>query len=520
MGQTEDDTQGWESPEQPGAQASRRWRSLWRTHFYAGMLSMPLLVLFALTGLFILYTQPIQDLFQDDWRTVPSSSRSVSLDDQRAEVEDAYDGFEIASVTPPRDGEHSTVFSGTAADGSFRDVFVDPHSGEVLGSSKPGDDIVGLANRLHGFLNNETVTVKLPMLAGLLHDGEPILAEVPVTEIALEIAAVWGLTMALTGVYLWWPRKRGTGKALIKPRLGKPGRARWRDLHAVGGVLLAGLIVFFVMSGMPWSSYWGSNWATVATEVTPNEKPSFWEWEGPTSAVPTVGDLDRVGNRIPWATNQEEVPASDPSSPHHGTGSGEEAAGGGDGPPTKLASLDLIATAATDEGMKPGFTINMPADVLEDPDEPRYGAFAVFNPWPGRMSNQGALYLDQFSGRTIAHSTAATWGALQWTTELGVQTHMGTQFGVVSRILMTAGCLLILWMATTAIVMWWKRRPSGKAGLPRRPNDVRTPKSVLVVAVVLGLLYPLWGISALLILLADRYVIRSVPPLRRAFGMR
>jgi hypothetical protein len=49
---------------------SRRWRSIWRIHFYAGMFSMPFIVLMAVTGLVILYTQPIQDLTEGDMRSV------------------------------------------------------------------------------------------------------------------------------------------------------------------------------------------------------------------------------------------------------------------------------------------------------------------------------------------------------------------------------------------------------------------------------------------------------------------
>jgi uncharacterized iron-regulated membrane protein len=108
--------------------------------------------------------------------------------------------------------------------------------------------------------------------------------------------------------------------------------------------------------------------------------------------------------------------------------------------------------------------------VLDDPDEPVYGSYVVVNPWPTRMHDQGALYLDQFSGKTLAHSTPESWGRLQWLTEFGIQTHMGTQYGLVTRVLMTTTCLLVLWNVTTAAVMWNKRRRSGTLGLPRRPS--------------------------------------------------
>ena len=43
---------------------------------------------------------------------------------------------------------------------------------------------------------------------------------------------------------------------------------------------------------------------------------------------------------------------------------------------------------------------------------------------------------------------------------------------------------------------------------------------MIVIAVLLALVYPLWGVSVVAVLLFDTYVIRRVPPLRRAFGMK
>ena len=72
------------------AAASRRWRSVWRIHFYAGMFAMPFILLMASSGLVILYTQPLQDLTQGDLRMVSGSGDTVSFDEQEAAVEAAY----------------------------------------------------------------------------------------------------------------------------------------------------------------------------------------------------------------------------------------------------------------------------------------------------------------------------------------------------------------------------------------------------------------------------------------------
>ena len=392
----------------------------------------------------------------------------------------------------------------------------------MLGRQKAEDDVVGLANRLHGNLNNEAVTVPVPALPGIFGDGSAF-ADAAVGDLVVEIFAGWGLVLAFTGAYLWWPRKQGTGKPMFVPRpsrLARPGRARWRDLHAIAGTVLAFLLVFFVTTGLPWSAAWGANWAYVSSELTPNKATSFWEWEGPASTQPVTGDLDRAGQRIPWAASGDAIPSSGGGAAHHGGGDAGGDAAEGTAAKAEPVGLDLVVDAATEERMVPGYTINLPVDTLDDPENPAYGSFVIVNPWPTRMHDQGALYLDQFSGKTLARSTPSTWGKLQWMTEWGIETHMGTQYGLFTRVLMTGACLLVLWNVTTAAVMWNKRRRQGTLGLPRRPVDVRLQRVLGITALVLAVVYPFWGLSLAVVLLVDRFVVRRVPRLRAAFGMR
>ena len=68
--------------------------------------------------------------------------------------------------------------------------------------------------------------------------------------------------------------------------------------------------------------------------------------------------------------------------------------------------------------------------------------------------------------------------------------------------------------------MQQQRRRPGTAGLPRRPRELRMANGMIALAVLIGVLYPLWGASALVILALDRFVIRKVSTLRATFGQR
>ena len=150
--------------------------------------------------------------------------------------------------------------------------------------------------------------------------------------------------------------------------------------------------------------------------------------------------------------------------------------------------------------MKPGFSIAPPVDTVTDDGATAYGAYVVINPWPSSLGEQGALYLDQFTAKTLGTSDASTWGGIQRVTELGVQTHMGTQFGLVNRVFLTVICLLVVWNVTTATVMWNRRRRAGTLGAPRKPVDERTQRSVGIFQLLLSFIYPLWGASLVLVL--------------------
>jgi uncharacterized iron-regulated membrane protein len=488
------------APDRRRQAQGRAVRRAWRIHFYAALFSAPFLVLLAVTGLVILYTAPISEALHGGLLKVTPSTTVVSFDQQRAAAASAFPDLTVDMVVPPSAPDRSTMVELTDGADLYQQVYVNPYTGAVLGSRVSGDDVIGLANRLHGWLAADDATVSLPSLNHLVDPDSPSSVDIRVGDIIIEVAALWGLVLAVTGVFLWWPRSSQKGKPLMRVRWGKGGRIRWRDLHVASGMVLAAVLAFFVLSGMPWSTYWGSAWATVASKVTPNDA-----FDAPTSTSVKAGDLDRLGHRIPWATRTETIPAS--------------------GDPATVApaamSLDSVVSIARQEGMLPGYSILLPTDDTADTAAPVYGTYQLSNAWPGRVEDERVVYLDQFTGSTLAESNPTSWGFLGRATEWGVQNHMGTQYGLASKVLMTLGCLLTVLSVVTGGVMWWKRRPRGGAGLPKRSTREASRAStiaVLGVALVLGVIYPLWGVTALLILGADAAVgaLRRSRPSRTA----
>ena len=473
-------------------------RRIWRLHFWVGLFAAPALILLACTGLIILYTQPLDLWLHRDLKVVSPAASSVSLDDQIATARE-HVGVDMMfdAVTPPEAPNRSTQVDFLPAEEpevgerNVIQVFINPYTGQYLGQRHELDGLVGWANQLHRLFGNNGPTLALPSFGHLIAPSAYPQSSIAVGigNLIIEMTAVWVLVLAASGIYLWWPRAIERGKPRLAIRWNKGGRIRWRDLHATTGILLSVVLICYIVSGLTWSRYWGENWRAVASTVTPAT-----EIDAPSTPA-KVGDFDRLGRRIAWADKEDPVYASSSS--------------GATAKPLSFNDIDQIAKS---ENMIPGYSIVGPSDST-DGGQTIYGSYTVVNHWPQKLSEQRTLYLDQFTGKTITNATADQDGALSRITSWGVDMHMGTQYGLLSRILATAACLGLLISIATATMMWWKRRPTGTAGLPGRSSDAvrsNTPRGAVVaigvIATALALLYPSFGVTLVVVLIAEAIV--------------
>jgi len=149
-----------------------------------------------------------------------------------------------------------------------------------------------------------------------------------------------------------------------------------------------------------------------------------------------------------------------------------------------------------------------------------YGSFTLSNSWPRKTGEAKDVFIDQFSGATLGQQDVYGYGSVSRAVDTTVSIHMGTQWGLISRILMTLTSVLTIWSVISAVVMYSKRRRKGTLGLPRRPSEVHLGRGLIVIAVVMSIVYPQWGASALIILAFDKFVIQRNSRLKPVFGQR
>ena len=320
-------------------------RRIWRLHFWVGLFAAPVLVVLACTGLVILYSQPLDNWLNSDLFTVEHGQETVSLDEQVAVAkQNVGPDYVLDAVTPPDAAGHSTRVDFVAPNApeypagerNLTQVFVDPYTGQYLGQRSELSGLVGWANQVHRMFGNDGPKIQLPSLGHLINPSEYPDATIPVGvgNLWMELTAAWIMVLAASGLYLWWPRAIESTKPLLNLRWRKGGRIRWRDLHALTGVVLATVLICYVLSGLTWTRFQGENWRALSSTVAPSTGI-----DAPSTPA-KMGDFDRLGRRIAWAATDDPVYASQ--------------AGGPGSAPLSFTDVDRIAK---DEKMIPGYAI-------------------------------------------------------------------------------------------------------------------------------------------------------------------
>jgi uncharacterized iron-regulated membrane protein len=448
--------------------ASGLYRRIWRWHFYAGLLCLPFIMSLAITGSLYLFNTEIEARVYGDVLLREESGDSAILPVQTliANAVQAYPG-QARTFGVPKDGRHNAEVDVLTSDGRTLQIFVNPVTGMVAGSIDPAWRLMNVIKRIHS----------------LSIVGKP-------GNYLIEIVAGWVMVLVSSGIYLWWPRGRKGGVVTLRSR--PASRVWWRDLHAVAGAFAGIIILFLALSGMPWSAVWGQNVGRWMTEHGLGVPAAMWG-AAPKSALP----MTALGD-VPWAFEHERVPASEhhhdemDSMPGMQHGSTEAVAASRDHPPA--ANADSIVARLAAIGLSRNYMLSLPRGA-----EGVYTATYI----PDQLAGQRVVHLDQYSGKVLMDIRASQIGAMGQVTQWGVSVHKGREFGLPNQLVLLAGCLMLVAVSVSGVVMWWKRRPSGAIGAPPRRHADRLAKGVVLIAVVFGLAFPLLGASMLAVLVLD-----------------
>ncbi len=263
--------------------------------------------------------------------------------------------------------------------------------------------------------------------------------------IITELVTCWTIVLVVTGLYLWWPRGRKQVWGAWLPRLRRHPYTTLRDLHALGGAYLAAIVLVIACTGLLYTYVWGSGYALAAV---------------------TSGAYD-VFLHPPKSNSAAEA---------------------------ESLSLDEVVAIASEK--LPGSTLSVTI-----PRE-RGLAFVVFGSSPVGPSSDGVVVIDHASGEVLSHRTTSEYPALGWWTCWNYPLHVGSILGLPTKILWLLACFVLMLLPVTGIWMWWRRRPAGRTGFPRR-TQARVSKGVWALIAALAVVLPMLGASLVLILLGE-----------------
>ncbi len=454
--------------ERQAAQSSsiNLYRAVWRWHFYAGLFVLPFMISLAITGALYLFKDEIDGIIHADLKRIevvqnaPQASPSAII----ASALSAVPGTAVKYTTAADPGA-STEITVNTADGK-RAVYVNTYTGETLGSLPDRGTVMWTVRYTHSLKYFGTFA-----------------------RYFIEIAAGWSILLVATGIYLWWPRKQTGGVITVRGTPKK--RVFWRDTHAVTGIFVGVFIVFLAITGMPWSGVWG---AKVNEWANGN---NFGYPAGVRVDVPMSGQHLNDVAKTSWSLEQAQIPQS--STHDHGQHKdhGNAMAPMDSDPTMPPIGIDNAIARFNQLGLMPGYTVALPTT----PSGVYSGSV-----YPDDLSKQRVVHLDQYSGAPLIDMSYADYGPLGKGLEWGINVHMGQEYGLANQIILTLACLGIVLLAVSGGVMWWKRRPKGSLGVPPLPQEKRVLHGLIVLLAIGGVIFPLVGVSLVVMLLLDLVV--------------
>ncbi len=439
---------------------SSLYRSVWRWHFYAGIIFAPFLLILAITGSIYLFKPQIEQVMYKDYFEVTPQAERVSATQQIEEVRRLYPDAVISRYSPGEDPSRSSEVRITD-NGESLTVFMDPYTGKSIGTLNSEDRIMNKIEEIHGEL-----------MAGTAGDR------------IVELAACWAVVLIVTGFYLWFPRKKERVFGVLIPRLRKGKKILARDLHVVPAFWISAGMLFLIMTGLPWSGFWGNHFQTIATNSGAGYPPSIWAGSAPVSTVQTKDVAD-----VPWAAETLDVPKSDIQG-------------------FIPVSVDDIMSIANREGVHPSYSISIPSN--------KEGVYTI-SAYPPKAQDEITMHVDQYSGAVLTDYRYDHYGFVGKMVALGITLHKGTQFGFLNQLLSLFICLGIILVAVSGFYLWLRRKPKKELGAPKAPR-MFNKKMFFFIIVALGILFPLVGLSMIVVWILDLFIIQKIPALKRFFN--
>ncbi|WP_452598037.1 PepSY-associated TM helix domain-containing protein [Pontimicrobium sp. MEBiC01747] len=393
---------------------------LWKWHFIAGLVSLPFIILLAITGGIYLFKDNYDGPKQETIKVIKAEGNAISFQKQWKLAKAVAKKEPNIMVIPNKKNQATEFVSGRFS--HKNSVYINPYKGEVSGKISPKDSKMHTVRKLHGELLLGKFGTKI-----------------------IELIASWMVVLIITGIYVFWPNRKQGLKGFFTVRLKQGKRILFRDLHAVLGFWISLLLLLTLAGGFPWTDVFGANFKWVQ-KVTNTGYPKTWDARAVQSKA--------TGEAMP---------------------------------------LDAIVALAKSMNLEGEVSIGLPKN--------EKGVYSIFNT-TFNLGKQKRFHFDQYTGEQLVKHEWGDVGILMRGRLWLMAFHQG-QFGQWNWFLMLSIAVLLLCLSIAGLLSYLKRKQKGNWGTPKIPGKFKVGYGIIACIVVLGLVFPLFGISAILIVIIE-----------------
>lgn len=233
-------------------------------HLWLGILSGLVVFIVAATGVILVFEEELEPLLDAGFYkvAVPADPRRLPLDQLISNATARYPGYPLGRVVIEPSKERTVIVEmvKNRKKKEFLAVAVNPYTGQITGAHDGHSTFFAVVLRLHRYLCLEET-------------GKAITG----------VSCVIFLILIVTGLVLWWPKKRNRSQRFRVKWNASFKRLNW-DLHAVVGFYLMPVILVIGLTGLVWSYKWVNDMLFIAFDGKPQQKkeaPQNRPSEGP-----------------------------------------------------------------------------------------------------------------------------------------------------------------------------------------------------------------------------------------------
>ena len=474
--------------DQPATGRRNLWpdyRTVWRWHFYAGLLCIPFILWLSATGSIYLFKPQIESWLERPYDHLVLKAAPQPPSAQVRAALAAVPGTTLRAYELPQSPTSATRVIVSRGAKQVR-VYLRPDTLQVLKVLDEDDRFMRVVFRLHGEL-----------LAG--DRGSNL----------VELAACWAIVMLVTGLFLWWPRGAAGLAGVVWPRFGGGSRQVWRDLHAVTGLWVSLFAIVLLLTGLPWAKNWGGYLKEVRRLA--GGSAATMDWTNGRSAELAQRRAQDAGARAAM---------DDDHAGHGGMAMPDMSMSGLSMSAMSMPAMDSTAErfAPLDRMVPTVAALHLPPPVSISPPGRRHGGWTAKSDTPNRPQRVD-LTLDPVTGAITRRTNFNQRHWIDQVVGFGVAAHEGQLFGWLNQALGVFAASGLATLAVSAVVMWWRRRPDGELGAPRALADRRVGAGLVAVTVLLAIYLPLLAISLPVVLALEFLVLRRIAPVARWLGL-